>query len=237
MDALNEIANSINSLILVALIFGVYGCAVYIYNTSKSIKPWGTLTPIAKAQHIYPTVKLPATITSARRKPNIWERFMNSTGFMFGFVAMLSLIILIYASAVFLYMSFGAISIIGPYIPILLLCFIVYAPIEYAASFFLHFGISLLYYLVAMLILKCMNKKIPAGKIYRTTVYSVTPMFMVNAFYIHKYMAPAPMELICVSIAITAGLMFFAIRHIWKKQESKWIYICPYSSSIYFAHH
>lgn len=206
------------ALALVALIFGVYVCVVYIYNTSKSIKPWGVLNAIGTAHYAYPKTTIPVAISPARRKPSAWRGFFNPIVCMIGFVTIISVFPVLYVLLAILFESIGYV----PYLPLVMLCLILMAPIGYAVIFFLHFGIAAVIFSVTMLILKIMNKKIPAGKIYRTAVYASAPMIMVNACTCLKY---SSLKFDYFSIAITAGLMFFAIKYILKKQESKYIYI------------
>lgn len=205
--------DALKSMVLVALIFGVYGCVVYIYNTSKSKKLWGALSATGTAHYAYPKTTIPVAISPARRKPSAWRGFFNPIVCMIGFVTITSALPILYLCVMLL-------EVIN-YVPYALIM-VLFFPFCYAVIFFLHFGIAAVIFSVTMLILKIMNKKIPAGKIYRTAIYASTPMLVVNTCTFLKY---STLKINYISIAITAGLMFFVIRHILKKQESKYIYI------------
>ena len=212
MDILDAI-KMMFSLVLVALIFGVYACVVHIYNTSKSKKSWGDLNATGAAHYTYPKTTIPAAIMPVRKKPNILEWFLDSTACMLGLVTIISAFPILYFIGVLLEISYGL---------VLLFFFILISPICYAVIYVLHFGISAVIWAVVMLILKIMNKKIPAGKIYRTAVYASAPMVEANICTCLNHFA---FKFDYISTAITAGLMFCAIKYILKKQEPKYIYI------------
>ena len=144
-------------------------------------------------------------ITPAPQKSNSLKRLLHSEGFAIVFGA-------ITAAFPVLYYLVGIAIVVGsPYMVILCSPF---AILGYFLSAAWYFGIAMIYFAVVLLILKKMNQNIRTWHICNTAIYARTPMFVVNTIFPSAYFSYISMIIrASISIAVTAGLMFFALRH------------------------